>query len=114
MVSKASGIPDTNAMRSLPVKQMSAAASMTAYAPEASTGFRMTNNSMAHASIDELKESASVYSKMHEPYHRVNLTNTRGLGGMKNGPSQSSMSPKMSSRSNINDFNQVSGDLSVN
>jgi hypothetical protein len=87
VVGKTTGIPDTNALRSLPAKQMSAAASVTAYAPEASTGFRMTNNSMAHASIGELKETASVYSKMHEPYHRVNLTNTRGLGGMKKGPS---------------------------
>ena len=75
---------------------------MTVYAPEASThtGFRMTNNSMAYASIDELKETASHNSKLHEPYHRVNLANTRGLGGMKKGPSQSSMSPMMSSRSN--------------
>ena len=90
---------------------------MTVYNPEASTGFRLTNNSLAHASIDELKESASVHSKLHEPYHRVNLANTRGLGGMKKGPSQSSMSPKHSSRTNItqiNAFHQGSGDLSVN
>lgn len=105
VVGKTAGIPDTNALRSLPAKHVSGAASMTVYNPEASTGFRLTNNSLAHASIDELKESASVYSKLHEPYHRVNLANTRGLGGMKKRPSQSSMSPKHSSRTNITQIN---------
>ena len=87
VVSKTAGIPDTNALRSLPAKKISGAASMTVYNPNASTGFRLTNNSLAQASIDDLKESASVHSKLHEPYYRANLTNKRGLGGMKKGPS---------------------------
>ena len=47
VVGKTSGIPDANALRSLPAMEIRGPASITAYAPEASTGFRMTNNSMA-------------------------------------------------------------------
>lgn len=84
------------------------------YAPEASNGFRITNNSLAFPSIDELKENLSVKSKMHEPYTKLNLTNKRGLGGMKK-PEASSVSPRDSNRSGrtAQAFHQTSGDLSL-
>jgi len=47
---------------------------------------------------------------MREPYTKLNLTNKRGLGGMKK-PEASSVSPRDSHRSDA--FHQASGELSI-
>jgi hypothetical protein len=54
---KTEGIPDS---LNQTAPHISGGGSISIYAPEASTGFRLTNNSMAFPSIDELKENLSV------------------------------------------------------